>query len=149
MFFEEQRRLNRELSLLGNTLMALSFDRVIHDDTLLPDHPTMQGFRTDMSESELLCGQLPKRISVSEHHDAYGNRYLMVLNRDWNTDVDVCLKLKDAANVYEVSKQDGKQNLVMQDTVCLQAHIAPGDLMLYRIQPATEAPFTAEYYLEK
>ena len=39
--------------------------------------------------------------------------------------------------------------LVTPNTACLQAHLLPGDLMLYRIQPANEVPFTAEYYLDK
>ena len=151
VFFEEQKRLNAELHALGNTLMALNCLRVIHDDTLLPDHPTMVGYRTALAESELLLAEkpLPRRISISEHSDAYGNRYLMVLNRDYECAAHLALTLKSPSHVFEVSKSDGEQHFSYENTVNLPVTLAPGDLALYRIQPATEAPFTVEYYLDK
>ncbi|MBQ8358167.1 MAG: hypothetical protein IJX39_10255 [Clostridia bacterium] len=148
-FYEEQKRLNGELLALGNTLMALTCLRVIHDDTLLPECPYMEGLRTSMEESELLEGGLTPRISVSEHSDAYGNRYLMVLNRDYDQTAHLELKLKQPSRVYEVSKKDGEQHLCYDDAKSLPILLQPGDLALYRIQPADEAPFTVEYYLEK
>ena len=148
-FFDEQKRLNEELAALGNTLMALECDRVIHDAMLLPDHPTMEGFRTSMEESELVESGLVPRTSISEHTDAYGNRYLMVLNRDYEQPATLTLRLKNASHVYEVSKQDGEQYLCDEDTKSLHVSLEPGDLKLYRIQPAEEEPCTIEYYLEK
>ena len=147
--FEEQKQLNGELSALGNTLMALSCDRVLHDDTLLADNAEARGYCTPFSESELLTGKLPTRISVSEHTDAYGNRYLMVLNRDWDAAQHIQLDLKAPSHVYEVSRKDGEQYLRYENTDYIWLNIAPGDLQLYRIQPAAEAPFTVEYYLDK
>ena len=147
--FEEQRRLNAELAALGNTLMALSCERVIHDDTLLADHAEARAYCTPMSESELLTGKLPTRISVSEHTDAYGNKYLMVLNRDWDTARHIQLNLKTPSHVYEISREHGEQVLQYEDTDYFWLNIAPGDLLLFRIQPATETPFTVEYYLDK
>ena len=149
VFFEEQKKLNRELQMLGNTLMALECLRVIHDDSLLPDEPAMEGLRTSMEESELLQGALLPRISVSEHRDAYGNQYLMVLNRDFEKDAHIRLDLKAASHVYEVSKEDGEQHLQYEDVVILPLRLEPGELRLYRIQPAEEAPYTLEYYLDK
>ena len=148
-FFDEQKRLNEELAALGNTLMALECDRVIHDDTLLPDHPSMEGLRTSLEEGELVAGGLVPRTSVSEHTDAYGNRYLMVLNRDYEQTATMSLKLKSSSHVYEVSKQDGEQYLCEQGTTSLPVALEPGDLKLYRIQPAEEEPYTVEYYIEK
>ena len=149
VFFAEQKRLNNELLALGNTLMALTCLRVIHDDTLLPEHPSMEGLRTPMAESELLEGALPPRVSVSEHSDAYGNRYLMVLNRDYEKDAHMELKLKATSRVYAVSKQDGEQSLAFDQAGSIAVHLEPGDLALYRVQSVTEQPFTVEYYLEK
>ena len=151
VFFEEQKRLNGELHALGNTLMALNCLRVIHDDTLLPDHPTMVGYRTALAESELLSDEnpLPRRISVSEHSDAYGNCYLMVLNRDYEQMAHLSLTLQSRSHVFEVSKSDGEQHFQHEAVLHLPVTLAPGDLALYRIQPATEAPFTVEYYLDK
>ena len=149
VFFEEQKRLNIELKNLGNTLMALSCDRVIHDETLLPGHPAMEGLRTPMAESELLEGGLVPRTSVSEHTDSYGNRYLMVLNRDYEETATLCLKLKQLSHVYEVSKEDGEQHLSEEAAKALPVNLAPGELKLYRIQSAAEELYTIEYYLDK
>lgn len=149
VFFEDQKKLNRELHMLGNTLMALECLRVIHDDSLLPDEPAMEGLRTSMEESELLQGALLPRISVSEHRDAYGNKYLMVLNRDFEKDAHIRLDLKAASHVYEVSKEDGEQRLQYENTEKLSMHLDAGELRLYRIQPAEEAPYTVGYYLDK
>ena len=148
-YFEDQKRLNEELLALGNTLMALTCQRVIHDGLLLPEHPSMEGLRTSMEESELLTGTLSPRISVSEHADAYGNKYLMVLNRDYDVDAHVQLTMKVPSHVYEVSKTDGEQYLVHEDVASFWTRIAPGDLQMYRIQNADEDPYTVEYYLEK
>lgn len=147
-YYEAQKHLNEELHNLGNVLMALNCLRVIHDDSLLPDVPEMEGLRTPMSESELLDGVLPPRISISEHKDAYGNRYLMVLNRDYEDGAFSSLKMKNRSHVYEVSKEDGEEHFLYEDTVAIPVHLAPGELRLYRIQPATEAPYTVEYVLE-
>lgn len=148
-FFEEQKKLNTELRTLGNTLMALKCLRVIHDDTLLPDNPVMEGLRTSMEESELLTGKLLPRISVSEHEDPHGNKYLMVLNRDYEKLAHIQLLLKQPSHIYEVSKEDGEQYLRYEDAGDLAMYLEPGDLKLYRIQPSCEEPFTVEYYLEK
>ncbi len=150
-FFADQKRLNDELHALGNTLMALSCQRVIHDEGLAPNHPAMEGHRTPLAESNLLNAEtpLPRRISVSEHIDAYGNQYLMVYNRDYVSEAHISLNLKQASHVFEVSKEDGEQYFEYEKATCLPVTLAPGDLALYRIQPATEAPFTVEYYLDK
>ncbi|MBO5270219.1 MAG: hypothetical protein J6B77_05500 [Clostridia bacterium] len=148
-FFAEQKQLNAELHALGNTLMALECLRVIHSDDLLPGHPVMEGFRTPLEESELVQGGLVPRISISEHADAYGNKYLMVLNRDYDETATLSLKLKQVSHVYEVQKTDGEQYLAEESVSSLPITLAPGDLRLYRIQNAEEAPFTVEYYIEK
>ena len=149
IYFEEQKQLNYELLALGNTLMALNCLRVIHDDTLLPDHPAMEGLRTPMEESELLCGKLAARISVSEHEDAYGNKYLMVLNRDWDAERHVGLSLKNLSHVYEVSKTDGEERFLYDAVGYFEIYLAPGDLRLFRIQPGAQEPYTVEYFLDK
>jgi hypothetical protein len=109
----------------------------------------MANWRSSMEQSELLEGDLRFRLSVSEHHDAYGNRYLMVLNRDYETDAHVQLTLKNPSHVYKVSREDGEQRPMYLNAKKMQLHLAPGTLELYRIQPGEEEPFTVEYYLEK
>ena len=149
-YFEEQKKLNDELHTLGNTLMALECLRVIHDDSLLPDHPAMEGLRTPIEESELLTdAKLGRRISVSEHKDAYGHKYLMVLNRDYDSPQLVRLNLKNPSHVYEISKEDGEERFAFENASLMTLDFAPGDLRLFRIQPAEEEPYTLEYYLDK
>ena len=148
-FFDDYKEYNKELSYLGNTLMALRCLRVIHDDTLLPEHLSMHGLRTPLSESEFIASELPKRISISEHSDKYGNKYLMILNRDYNDSAHISLDLKGRFNVYEVSKADGAQYLRYENEYMLSAYLKPGELMLYRMQRADEEPFAIEYYLDK
>ena len=53
------------------------------------------------------------------------------------------------ARVWEVSPKDGMQHIVAENTEALTAHYIPGELRLFRIQPAGEAPFEIEYYLDK
>ena len=150
-FFDAQKRLNDDLHNLGHTLMALCCQRVIHDEGLAPDHPAMEGYRTALVESALLDAEkpLPRRISISEHTDAYGNQYLMVLNRDYENEAHISLSLKEPCHAYEVSKVDGEQHFQYENTTHLPLTLAPGDLALYRLQPATEEPYTLEYYLDK
>jgi hypothetical protein len=47
------------------------------------------------------------------------------------------------------SKEDGEQHLQYMEAVDLSMHLEPGDLKLFRIQPADEEVCTIEYYLEK
>ena len=149
IYFDEHRKFLGEVRMLGNTLMALKCLRVIHDGTLLPNSPYMKDLRTTIADSELLAGDLPARISVSEHADAYGNRYLMVLNRDYDRDAHYSLALRNDSHVYKVSADDGEQHLIYENTKLLLGHLEAGALALYRIQPATEEPYTVEYYLSK
>ena len=149
VFFEEQKKLNNEIAALGNTLMALRCLRVIHDENLLKDHLSMEDIRTGMEESEFLTGTLHNRISVSEHEDNYGNKYLMVLNRDYDNTAYTCLKFKKPYHVYEVSKEDGEQYLRYERAKNINVYLQPGDLILYRLQDAEEEPYTIEYCLDK
>ena len=149
VFFEEYKKMNSELINIGNVLMALECQRVIHDDSLLKDSPYMAHLRTPVSESELLNCELPRRISVSEHKDAYGNKYLMVLNRDFDLDASIYLTLKNRSNVYKVNKETGEEEMICQNTASLYIRLDPAELNLYRIQNAEEKTFTVEYRLEK
>ncbi|MBE5772443.1 MAG: hypothetical protein E7337_00735 [Clostridiales bacterium] len=148
-FFEEQKAIHAHFRELGNTLMALKCKRVIHDDTLLPGCPYKAGLFDDMEDSALLSGKLPERVSVSEHEDGFGNRYLMVLNRDYRLEREISLELKALGRVWEVSGEDGYQHIVAEDAEAFSANYVPGELRIFRIQPACEDTFEIEYYLDK
>ena len=90
---------------------------------------------------------LPKRTSVGELSDQYGNTYAVILNRDFEKTADISLSLKDDYRVYEVSKQDGKQRVICDGTDKISLTLAPGDGVLYRFQKASEEAFTCEYEL--
>ena len=148
IYFEEHKDLNRRLHALGNTLMALKCDRVIHGGNLTP-YKEKVTFAT-MEDSELLEGELPRRISVSEMSDEYGTRYLMVANRDYRNVSSYFLKMKGEYRVYRVSDEDGVQRLVYDDpNNKIIGNLLPGHMALYRLQPKSEEPCEIEYYLEK
>ena len=148
-FFEDIKQIHKEISELGRTLMALECTHVIHDDALLPDCPFMEELRTPMSDSKLLTGKLPYRTSVSELFDAYGNDYLMVVNRDYLEKKDITLKFKQNVRIYEVSRKDGEQRVLCDSTDSLTASFIEGGMALYRIESADNEPSIIEYYLEK
>ena len=148
-YFEDQKQIHFELSQLGRTLMALDCTHVIHDASLLPNCPYMKELKTDITDSKLLDGELPYRTSVSELTDAYGNDYLMVLNRDYVKDADITLKLKTPSRVYEVSREDGEQRVLYDNVSELNISLINGGLGLYRIENADKEPSIIEYYLEK
>ena len=150
--FKEQKKLNEETAMLGNTLMALECHRVIHDESVVNDSKYQKEWEElccFMADSELLEGELPRRISVSELSDPYGHRYLLVLNRDYREENHFCLKLKEAANIYKTSEETGEESLVYPAAKKLRGHLTAGSIALYRLQPADEEPYTIEYYLEK
>lgn len=150
--FEEQKTLNQEISKLGNTLMALECQRVIHDDSLSIHSEQQQEWEeisSTMADSVCLTGTLPARISVSELSDQYGHQYLMVLNRDYRQEVHFSLNLKSPSRVYRTSQQDGLEQLVYVSTQSLMGHLTPGSVALYRLQPDNEEPYLVEYYLDK
>lgn len=150
--FAEQKQLNEETMKLGNTLMALDCQRVIHDCSLAIDSNYKEEWMkiaSTMADSEYLEGDLPQRISISELTDTYGHRYLLVLNRDYRQERHFCLKLKNPSRVYRTSETNGLEQLVFENTQSLIGHLTPGSIALYRLQDAAEEPYLVEYYLEK
>ena len=148
-FFEPQKQINTEFKALGDTLMALECKHVFHDDACLPDFEPMKQYAEPLSDSTFLQGKLPYRTSVGEFGDSYGNRYMMVLNRDYRSDKTVTLKLNKSYRVYEVSRDDGLQYVKNDCTNMLSLHLEAGDATLLRLQPAEEEAFTVEYRLVK
>lgn len=148
-FFDHQKRINAEFKALGDTLMALTCKRVFHDAGCLADFEPMKSYVQPFSDSTFLAEPLPFRTSVGEFEDAYGNRYLMVLNRDYASDKTVTLTFKDNYRIYEVSRDDGLQYVKNEGTDRLSLHLEAGDAVLLRLQPADEDAFTIEYRLVK
>lgn len=151
-FFEEFCVINREFRKLGNTLMALDNRFVFHSDDLLPVVPDtyLEGMSPDkISDSKILSCSLPKRTSVGELCDQYGNDYLLILNRDYLKEADISLALCGSFRVYEVNRNDGRQHLLSDSTDKLDLKLMPGDAVLVRVQPSKEEAFTVEYRLDK
>lgn len=148
-FFEQQKQINAEFKALGDTLMALECKCVFHDDSCLADFEPMKQYTKPLSDSAFLTDKLPYRTSVGEFDDSYGNRYMMVLNRDYLVDKTVTLKLNKDYRVYEVSRDDGLQYVKNDRTDTLSLYLEAGDAVLLRLQPADEEAFTVEYRLVK
>ncbi|MGN1345489.1 MAG: hypothetical protein ACI4V1_01780 [Eubacteriales bacterium] len=148
-FFEEQKAIHEEFRHLGNTLMALENRYVFHSSDLLPDCAYYDEFRDDIADSAVLCGELPERISVGELEDAYGNRYLLILNRDFARARSFALHFKETVRLYSVSRTTGRQTAMDGTWNAMNLELSAGDAMLIRVQPAAEGPYTIEYRLEK
>lgn len=148
-FFEEQKKINAEFKALGDTLMAIECKHVFHDASCLPEFEPMKEYAEDIADSAFLAEALPYRTSVGEFADAYGNRYLLVLNRDYITAKSLRLKLNGSYRIYEVSRDDGMQIVKDEQTDVLALYLDAGDAMLFRLQPSEEEAFTVEYRLEK
>ncbi len=148
-FFEQQKQIHREFKKLGGTLMALESRYVFHSPDLLPNTPFFKGLADDIAQSEIFAASLPRRLSVGELCDAYGNDYVMVLNRDFTVKQNVSLPLRGNFRIYEVSRETGRQQVLCERTDRLDLTLAEGDAILLRVQKADEDPFTVEYRLEK
>ena len=149
IFFEEQKQIHSEFRKLGNTLMALENRFVFHSDDVLPDVPFFKDLSDDIEKSKILAAPLPKRITAGELTDAYGNEYLMILNRDFAVSQSVRLSLKKPFRLYEICRETGKQVPLCDKTEDLDLRLAEGDAVLLRVQDAEEEPFTVEYRIEK
>lgn len=145
-FFEDQREIHREFAALGNTLMALESTLVYHSDELLPGNSDMRVWCDGIADSTLFTA-LPRRCSVGEFADGYGNKYVMILNRDYEKPLRCEIPMKGEYRLYEVSKVDGTQSVNTDKTNTLRLDLMPGDAILLRVQNAKEEPFTCEYVL--
>ena len=148
-FFEPQKKINAEFKALGDTLMAIECRHVFHDAACLPGFAPMQEYSEDIADSAFFAAPLPYRTSAGEFEDAYGNRYLMVLNRDYINGKSLHLKLNGKYRIYEVSRDDGMQYVKDDAADVLSLYLEAGDAVLCRMQPAEEEAFTVEYRLVK
>ena len=149
-YFEEFKAINPEFTMLGNTLMALDNKFIFHsEDVLTKKLDTYEeGLSKDViSDSTILDGALPLRTSVGELHDEYGNKYLFILNRDYEKKSDITLSLKNTSRLYVVDRTDGKQKLLEDSADKINVSLAEGDAILIRVQDAKEEAFTIEYSL--
>lgn len=146
-FYEDQKKINFEIINLGNTLMALDSELIIHSQDLLPGCEYTKPYFNSVEESEIFKGELPKRTSIGELKDSYGNRYAVILNRDFEKVSEIKLSLKDNFRIYEVSKEDGKQRVIHESVNELSLKLNPGDAVLLRIQKSSDEAFTCEYEL--
>lgn len=147
-FFEEQKQIHSELKNLGNTLMALDSKLIIHSADLLPGCEYTKPYFNSIDDSSIFDGELPKRTSIGELEDEYGNRYAVIWNRDYERELETILTLKGDFRIYEVSKTDGKQRMTFDSISELPVKLNPGDAMLIRIQKSEDEAYTIEYKLE-
>ncbi len=144
-YFENTRKTHEKVKAWGNTLMALESKLVYHSKELLPNCEYMNGLADKIEDSNVIKGELPVRTSVGELEDAYGNRYMLIVNRQFFKALNTTLSLKEKYNVYKVSDVDGKQELIAQNVDALDISLSCGDATLLRIQPANDELFTIEY----
>ncbi len=146
-FMKEQTIVNGEVNALGNALMALTSKLVYHSEDLLPGCDLIRPYVNTIEESAIFAGKLPKRCSIGELEDDYGNRYAVILNRDYEKELKAILELKKGFRIYEVSKKDGRQYVLHENVTAMPIELAPGDAVVVRIQKADEDAFAVEYEL--
>ena len=147
IFFEDQKQIHAEISALGNTLMALESKRVYHSEEILSNCEYIKTLVNEVAESDILACELPYRTSVGELEDAYGNQYMIILNRDYEMPLRTILSLKDEFRIYEVSREDGSQRIIHDRVDSLAVDLNAGDAILLRVQKVDEEPYTIEYNL--
>ena len=147
-FYDDQTEIHKEFKALGPTLLALENTGVYHSSDLQvfgKYGEIYKDYQENIADSAVLAGALPNRCSVGEFTDPMGNRYLMVLNRDFYAPLKAQLPLKGDFRVYEVSRQDGKQRVIMESGDSLSISLNAGDAVLLRLQNPQEEAFTIEY----
>ena len=147
VFFDEMKQIHGEIKALGNTLMALDSKRVYHSAELLPGCEYLKPLVDGIADSEIFVGELPHRTSVGELEDAYGNQYVVILNRDYEKALSATLGLKEEFRVYEVNREDGKQRVICEKTGVLPVKLESGDAVVLRLQKAAEEAYTIDYIL--
>ena len=150
-FYDDHKKIHAEFKTLGNTLLALTNRAVYHSSDLQvygKYGEIYKKYEDHIADSEVFEGTLPKRTSVSELVDDYGNEYVLVLNREFEKELQAQIPLKGAYNIYEVSREDGKQHLVCENVTSIPVSLACGDAVLLRLQKAGEELCTIEYKLE-
>ena len=148
-FFDDVKAIHAEFRNLGGTLMALDNKFVFHSSEIAEKLPPYARFADDMKDSAVLADEpLPARISVGELADAYGNTYLLVLNRDFTKEAAISLPLKKTSRLYKVCPHCGRQ-FEKGEGQALSLTLAPGDGQLWRVQDAAAEACTIEYRIEK
>ncbi len=143
------KELNARSYQWGKTLMALTSTGVFHSPEVLRDRPDFAAFRQPIDDSAVLAETLPFRCSAGEFEDGESNRYLLVLNRDYEVKRSFELKLKKAFRIYAVSGEDGAQRVRDERAETLKVALQPGDAALLRFQDADEQAYAIDYVLKK
>lgn len=148
LFFQMQA-LNERLRQWGKTLMALTSVGVFHSPELLKDNWNFERFRQPIADSQILADEeLPFRCSVGELEDCEGNRYLIILNRDYQNANKFKLNLKQPYRVYEVSGVDGTQFVRHKKIQKLSVELSPGDAVFLRFQEPEKEAYLIDYLLK-
>ena len=127
--------------------MALTSEHIYHDENLLKgDAYFDEHFREDIKNSSVFdMEKLEKRCSLGEFSDSYGNKYILVLNRDYKEEKEFKITFRNTSRIYEVSKRDGMQGVVSESTKEFVIKLLPGDAALYRIDDASTPEYSIKY----
>ncbi len=132
-FYDTIKEALGEAEQLGKTFMALTSEHIYHSDEVLKEDEYFNThFREDIGASDIFdMTHLPKRCSVGTFRDDYGNKYIYILNRDYNVGNTFSIKLKEKMRIYEVSGVDGLQHLINEgtDTIGLCINASSGILL--------------------
>jgi hypothetical protein len=141
--------MNKRLHQWGKTVMALTSEHVFHSPELLRNNEHFDKYRESLADSKVLSDkELPFRCSAGELTDSEGNRYMIIMNRDYLSARKFNLNLQQDFRVYAVSEFDGTQSVKHNKTKKLSLELAPGAAVFLRFQDAKEKAFLIDYTLE-
>jgi hypothetical protein len=148
--YYQMKDMNRRVHQWGKTLMALDSEHVFHSPEVLKDNKNFDKYREALSDSQILADEeLPFRCSVGELADKEGNRYLIILNRDYDNARKFKLNFKKSFRIYDISEYDGMQSVRSKSAKSLTLELAPGDAVFLRFQDAKEKAYFIDYVLKK
>ena len=129
--------------------MALTSEHVFHSPELLRDNDNFEKYREPLTNSQVLADkELPFRCSAGELTDCEGNRYMIIMNRDYLSARKFNLNLQKDFRVYAVGDFDGTQSVRHNKTKKLSLELAPGAAVFLRFQDAKENAYLIDYALE-
>lgn len=148
--YYQMKAMNRRVHQWGKTLMALTSEHVFHSPEVLKGNKNFDKFRENVVDSQILAmDELPFRCSIGELADEEGNRYMIILNRDYDNPRKFKLHFKKSFRVYNISEFDGMQSVRNKSAKSLTLELAPGDAVFFRFQDAKEKAFLIDYVLKK
>jgi len=120
--YDEVKRINSEVAILGSRLLGLKSKAVFHigqeRENVTPFSP--YGKVMDISGGRLTAG-------------FFEQDYILLANKDYINEINVTLELGDGAGLTQISKADGTEKILSAENNLYRLKLAPGDGELLKL----------------